>query len=133
MKKQMIKRKIRYIQHMEKRRNEGANDGRFGQKTQTIRKIMDQQCGKITLLWVPGHMGIICNVTKEALNEQIKSIEKYPAQNLTNWIKRKHQKEQQEQWNNRTSYCRATHSAIMNHEPIPECPSYRNVKKLKRK
>jgi hypothetical protein len=30
-------------------------------KTQTIRKLMDLQVGKITLLWVPGHVGITGN------------------------------------------------------------------------
>jgi ribonuclease HI len=47
-------------------------------KTQTIRNLMDQQGGKIMLLWVPGHVG----------------IKGY--QELTKWIERKHQEEQQE-------------------------------------
>jgi ribonuclease HI len=49
-------------------------------KTQTIRKLMDQQGGKITLLWVPGHVGITGNKTadtaaKKAMNERIKNTE----------------------------------------------------------
>jgi hypothetical protein len=43
-------------------------------KTQTIRKLMDQQGGKITLLWVLGHVGITNNAdtaTKKALTERI--------------------------------------------------------------
>jgi ribonuclease HI len=74
-------------------------------KTQTIRKLMDQQGEKITLLWVPGHVGIPSNenadtAAKEALNERIQSTKKYPPQDLTKWIDRKHQVEQQEKWNN---------------------------------
>jgi ribonuclease HI len=69
-------------------------------KTQTIRKLMDQQGGKITLLWVPGYVGITGNenvdtAAKEAQNERIQSTEKYPPQDLIKWIERKHQEEQQ--------------------------------------
>jgi ribonuclease HI len=54
-------------------------------KEQTIRKLMDQQGGKITLLWVPEHVSITSNeitdiAAKEALNERIQiclSSEKY--------------------------------------------------------
>jgi ribonuclease HI len=57
-------------------------------KTQTIRKLMDQQGGKITLLWVPEYVGVTGNENantkaKETLKERIQSIEKYPAQDLT--------------------------------------------------
>jgi ribonuclease HI len=60
-------------------------------KTQTIRKLMGQQGGRITLLWVPGHVSITNNdnagtAAKEALNELIQSTEKYPPQDLTKWI-----------------------------------------------
>jgi hypothetical protein len=60
------------------------------------------------LLWVPRHVGITGNVnadtaTKEALNEQTQSIEKHRPQDLTKWIERKYQEEQQEKWNNRTT------------------------------
>jgi ribonuclease HI len=60
---------------------------------------MDQQGGKITLLWVPGHVGITGNenaytAAKKALNERKHSTDKYLSQDLTNWIERKHQKEQ---------------------------------------
>jgi hypothetical protein len=90
--------------------------------------------------------------TKEVLHEQIQSFEKYPPQDLTNWIEWKQQEEQQEKWKNtttemkernlhirinrdtqtmrnqviisqlRTGYCRATHAAVMNREPRLECP-----------
>jgi hypothetical protein len=43
-------------------------------KTLSIRKLMDQQGGKITLLWVQGHVGVTGNenadtAAKKALNE----------------------------------------------------------------
>jgi hypothetical protein len=65
---------------------------------------MDQQGGKITLLWVAGHVGIIGNenadtAAKVALNQRIQSTKKYPPQDLTKWIERKHQ----EKWNNTTT------------------------------
>jgi hypothetical protein len=59
---------------------------------------------------------------------------------LIKWIKEKHEQEQQEKWENstttktmnrrvqivisrlRTGYSRATHSAVMDKEPSPECP-----------
>jgi hypothetical protein len=59
------------------------------------------------LLWVPGHVGITGNentyTAKEALNERIQSTEKYPPQDLTKSIERKHQEEQQEKWSNTTT------------------------------
>jgi ribonuclease HI len=67
-------------------------------KTQTIRKFMGQQEGRITLLWVPGHVGITNKdnagtAAKEAMNERIQSTEKYPPQDLTNGnIKRRNKK-----------------------------------------
>jgi hypothetical protein len=56
-------------------------------KKQTIRKLMDQQGGKITLLWVPEHVGI----TRQRANTKHR---KYPLQEFTKWIERKHQEEQ---------------------------------------
>jgi hypothetical protein len=119
-------------------------------KIQTIRKLLDQQGGKITLLWVPGYVGITGNENASTADEIIQSTEKYSPQDHTKWIEWKHQEKQQEKWNNTTTemkeckphkdtqtmtrmnqvvisrfrggYCRATHAAIMNHEPRPECP-----------
>jgi ribonuclease HI len=53
---------------------------------------MDQQTSKITLFWVPSHVGIPGNETadataKEALDEEIQQYEKYSPQDLIKWIK----------------------------------------------
>jgi hypothetical protein len=69
---------------------------------------MDQKPSKITLLWVPTHLGFPGNETtdeaaKEALDEEIQHYEKYPPQDLIKWMKNKHQKEQQEKWKRSTS------------------------------
>jgi ribonuclease HI len=49
-------------------------------KTQTIRKILDQEGPRITLLWVPSHVRIPGNekadqIVKEALDEDISTTE----------------------------------------------------------
>jgi hypothetical protein len=54
-------------------------------KTQIIRKLMGEQWGIITLLWVPGNVDTTGNenadiAAKEALNKRIHSTEKYPSQ-----------------------------------------------------
>jgi ribonuclease HI len=50
-------------------------------KTQTIRKMLDQEGPRITLLWVPSHKGIPVNekadqAAKKALHEDISSTER---------------------------------------------------------
>jgi hypothetical protein len=59
-------------------------------QTQTIRKLMDQQGGKITFVWLPGNENAD-TASKEALNERILSTKKYSPQDLTKWIERKYQ------------------------------------------
>jgi ribonuclease HI len=87
-------------------------------KTQTTRKLMDQQGEKITLLRVSGHVGITGNenadtAAKKALNERIQITAKYPPQDLK-WIERKYQADQQ-QHDNRDERAQTTHQKQHRH------------------
>jgi ribonuclease HI len=59
---------------------------------QSLRKLLEEERTKVTLLWVPGHMGIpgneIADVeAKAALEDDFLASEKYPPQDLINLIK----------------------------------------------
>jgi hypothetical protein len=61
-------------------------------KTLSLRKLLDEEREKITLLWVPGRMGIPGNEiadeeAKATLKYDLLATEKYPSQDLINWIK----------------------------------------------
>jgi ribonuclease HI len=61
-------------------------------KTLSLRKRLDEEREKVTLLWVPAHMGIPGNgiadeETKAVLEDDLLVREKYPPQDLINWIK----------------------------------------------
>jgi ribonuclease HI len=58
-------------------------------KTLSLRKLLNEEKEKVTLLWVPGHMGIPGNEiadgeAKMALEDVLLPIEKYPPQDLIN-------------------------------------------------
>jgi ribonuclease HI len=57
-------------------------------KTQTIRKILDHEGPRITLLWVPSHVGIPGNekAAKEAQDEDISTTERYSPYDLKIWL-----------------------------------------------
>jgi ribonuclease HI len=60
-------------------------------KTQTIRKMLDYEGPRITLLWVPSHVGLPDNekpdqAAKEALDEDISATERYPPNDLKKWL-----------------------------------------------
>jgi ribonuclease HI len=61
-------------------------------KALSLRKLLNEVREKVTLLWLPGHMGIPVNEIAEeeakgALKDDLLSTEKYPPQDLINWIK----------------------------------------------
>jgi hypothetical protein len=67
-------------------------------KTQTIRKMLDQEGPKITLIWVPSNKEIPGNEkadqsAKEALDEDIPTTGRYPLDDLKKWLKRISKKE----------------------------------------
>jgi ribonuclease HI len=61
-------------------------------KTPSLRKFLDEKRDEVTLLWVPGHMGIPGSEkanegVKPALEEDLLATEKYPPQDLIHWLK----------------------------------------------
>jgi ribonuclease HI len=67
-------------------------------KTLSLRKLLDEEREKVTRLWVPGHIGIPGNeiadeVAKAALEDDLLATEKYPPQDLINWIKTEDKKQ----------------------------------------
>jgi hypothetical protein len=56
------------------------------------------------------------------LNEEVNHTEKYPPQNLIEWMKRKYDQEQQEKWKKFDYNNERAHSSVMDKEPSPECP-----------
>jgi ribonuclease HI len=99
-------------------------------KTRQIRKLLKQEGDKITLLWVPSHVGIQGNekadsVAKEALDEQLDRTKEYPPQDLTKWITGQLEENQQTHWEQNGSEMRNQKphrtNSIDNHEAPPEC------------
>jgi ribonuclease HI len=61
-------------------------------KTLSLRKLLDKERKKVTLLWMLGHMGIPGNKiadeeAKTALEDYLLFTEKNPPQDLIYWIK----------------------------------------------
>jgi hypothetical protein len=74
-------------------------------KTQTIRKMLEQEEPRITLQWVPNHKGITGNekaeqATIEALDEDIPTTERYPPDNLKKWFTEEDFKKRDQRWKN---------------------------------
>jgi hypothetical protein len=73
-------------------------------KTQIIRKLLEQEGGKITLLlWVPSQVEISRNkevdyAAKESLDENLEKTEEYTPQDLVNWMTQQHEEQQQRKW-----------------------------------
>jgi ribonuclease HI len=72
-------------------------------KTRRIRELLDQEKGRVKLMWIPSHSGITGNeradeAAKNALEEDIKDRELYPPQDLIIWMKKIDAKNRQERW-----------------------------------
>jgi hypothetical protein len=74
-------------------------------KTQTIRKMLDQEGPRTTLLWVPSHKRMPSNekadqAAKEALDEDIPTTERYPPDDLKKWLTIEELKKRDQRWKN---------------------------------
>jgi hypothetical protein len=78
-------------------------------KTIKLRGMMDRNKKQITLLWVPGHMGIPGNEqadeeAKAALDVNIQQNEEYPPKDLEKWLKTETTKIRKERWRNGSNH-----------------------------
>jgi hypothetical protein len=121
-------------------------------KTQTIRMMFDHEGPRITLLWVPSHVGIPGNEkadqpAKETLDEDISTTESYSPDDLKKWLTEEDFKKRDYRWKNvkerkpevdrkedtkgqvaisrlRTGYTGVTHDPKMEGISNPLCPFY---------
>jgi ribonuclease HI len=72
-------------------------------KTRRIRQLLDQEKGKVKLMLIPSHSGIMENerpdeTAKNALEEDINNRELYSPQDLINWMIKTDAKNRQDRW-----------------------------------
>jgi hypothetical protein len=65
--------------------------------------MLDHEGRRITLLWAPSHVGIPGNekadhAAKEALDKYISTIERYPPDNLKEWLTEEDSKKRDQRW-----------------------------------
>jgi ribonuclease HI len=70
-------------------------------KTRRIRELLDQEKGRVKLMWIPSHSGVMGNkradeAARNALEEDINNRELYPPRDLFNWMKKTDAKNGQE-------------------------------------
>jgi hypothetical protein len=74
-------------------------------KTLSRRKLLDEEGEKVNFLWMPAHKEVAGNYiadkeAKAALDDDLLSAEKYPSQDLINWIKTEDKKSRKTRWKN---------------------------------
>jgi ribonuclease HI len=74
-------------------------------KNPTIRKMLENDGPRITLLWVRSHKGLPGNektdqAVKEALDENISTNERYPTDDLQKWLTEDELKKRDQRWKN---------------------------------
>jgi hypothetical protein len=67
--------------------------------------MLDHEGPRIAFLWVPSHVGIPGNekavqATKEALDEDISTTERYPPDDLKKWLTEEDFKKRDQRWKN---------------------------------
>jgi hypothetical protein len=72
-------------------------------ETRRIRELLDQEKGRVKLMWIPSHSEITGNervdeAAKNALKKDINNRELYPPQHLINLMKKNDGKNRQERW-----------------------------------
>jgi hypothetical protein len=101
-------------------------------KTQTIRKMLDHEGPKITLLWVPSQRGIPGNekadqAAKEALDEDIPTTERYPPDDLKKWLTEEVFKKRDQRWQNGNNEMKERKPDIDREEDTKEMPRKEQV------
>jgi hypothetical protein len=91
-------------------------------KTQTIRKMLDQEGPRITFL----HKGIPDNkkadqTAKEALNEEIPTTERYPPEDLKKWLTEENFKNREQRWKNGNNEMKETKLDVDRKKDKKEC------------
>jgi hypothetical protein len=101
-------------------------------KTQTIKKMLDHDGPRITLLWVPSLKGIPGNekadyAVKEALDEDISTTERYPQDDLKKWLIEEDFKKRDQRWKNGNNEMKERKPDVERKEDTKGMPSKKQV------
>jgi hypothetical protein len=75
-----------------------VRDGQKNPKTRRIRELLDQEKGRVKLMWITNNSGITRNerTGEHALEKDINDQELYPPQDLINWLEKTDAKTREE-------------------------------------